>query len=94
MILKLELSEEFDFEVTVDYQPARPAPELTSHIGTAFADDGCAEEIIIDKIIMLLPGGKKVDVTKILESHVDIEDAARSAYFFLMEVKNDKTRND
>jgi len=85
MILKLELCEEFDFEVMVDYTPKREP---------LHGDDGCAEEIIIDKIIMLLPGGKKVDVTKILESHVDIEDAARSAYFFLMEVKNDKTGND
>jgi len=71
MILKLELSEEFDFEVTVDYTPKREPRH---------GDDGNAEEIIIDKIIMLLPGGKKVDVTKILKSHVDIEDAAREEY--------------
>ena len=71
MILKLELSEEFDFEVTVDYTPKREP---------LYGDDGNAEEIIIDKIIMLLPGGKKVDVTKILESHVDIEDEARDEY--------------
>jgi len=71
MILKLELSEEFDFEVMVDY---------TSKRDPLHGDDGNPEEIIIDKIIMLLPGGKKVDVTKILESHVDIEDEAREEY--------------
>ena len=71
MILKLELSEKFDFEVIVDYTPKREP---------LHGDDGNAEEIIIDKIIMLLPGGKKVDVTDILKSHVDIEDEAREEY--------------
>jgi len=71
MILKLELSEEFDFEVMVDY---------TSKRDPLHGDDGNPEEIIIDKIIMLLPGGKKIDVTDMLKSHVDIEDAAREEY--------------
>ena len=71
MILKLELSEEFDFEVTVDYTPKREPRH---------GDDGNAEEIIIDKIIMLLPGGKKIDVKDMLKNHVDIEDEARDEY--------------